>query len=58
MKFSSPDRYVPHGVRLAAQLFSVPSTRVPAGSAPVFIIAWPAAGPRTSNGRSIGKRLA
>ena len=33
-----------------AQLFSVPSTVRPAGSAAVFISAWPAAGPLTANG--------
>jgi hypothetical protein len=59
MKFSSPERYVPHGVLLDAQLFSVPMTRVPLASALVFIIACPAAGPRTSNtALSIAKRRA
>ena len=33
-----------------AQLFSVPSTRRPPGSAAVRSSAWPAAGPRTSIG--------
>ena len=40
---------MPHGVVPPAQLFRVPSTRVPVGSSTVVSSAWPAAGPRTSN---------
>ena len=42
----------------AAQLFSVPSTVRPAGSAAVRISAWPAAGPPTANGVLAVKRRA
>src|SRR5690606_26773856 len=42
---SSQVRYVPQGVKPLAQLFSVPRTTVPFGSALVFIRAWPEAGP-------------
>jgi hypothetical protein len=38
-------RYVPHGVMPPAQLLRVPTTRVPVGSAVVFIRSCPAAGP-------------
>ena len=41
-----------------AQLFSVPSTVRPAGSAAVRISGWPAAGPPTANGVSAVKRRA
>ena len=49
LKFSSPESTVPHGVCPPAQLFSVPSTRVPVGSA-VVRVRGPTAGPRSSNG--------
>jgi hypothetical protein len=49
-QFSSPERKVPQGVLPEAQLFSVPSTRRPPGSAAVFISACPAAGPPMANG--------
>ena len=41
-----------------AQLFKVPSTRVPVGSAAVRIMGWPAAGPPTAKGVSIVTRRA
>src|SRR6476620_5274154 len=49
LKFSSPDSTVPHGVTPPEQLFSVPSTFVPVGSADVFRKSLPAAGPVTTN---------
>ena len=50
LKFSSPDKMVPHGVVPPAQLPKVPSTRVPEGSAAVVTRASPAAGPVSRNG--------
>src|SRR5687767_2462531 len=47
--FSSPERIVPHGVRPPEQLFMVPKTLRPLGSAGVLRYFEPAAGPRTSN---------
>ena len=49
---------MPQGVWLLAQLFKVPKIVLPAGSATVFIMAWPAAGPLTEKGVSIVKRRA
>ncbi len=49
LKFSSPDRTVPHGVVPPAQLLSVPLIRLPDGSAVVCSRACPAAGPVTWN---------
>jgi hypothetical protein len=58
LKFSSPDRTVPHGVTPPAQLFCVPSTRLPVGSADVRRYVDPAAGPCTVNGVvSVMRRL-
>jgi len=45
LKFSSPCSVVPQGVSPPAQLFSVPSTLVPVGSAAVVSSGDPAAGP-------------
>ena len=56
MKFSSPDRIVPHGVVPPAQLLSVPRTVVPVGSSTVFSRSEPAAGPVKVNGVSIVMR--
>ncbi|MBB5111122.1 hypothetical protein FHU28_000961 [Micromonospora echinospora] len=49
MKFSSPESTVPHGVTPPAQLFNVPMTVRPFGSAAVRSQADPAAGPVSSN---------
>ena len=49
LKFSSPDSTVPHGVTPPAQLFWVPSTHRPVGSAAVLSSAEPAAGPVKAN---------
>jgi hypothetical protein len=48
--FSSPVKNVPHGVTPPAQLFSVPRTCVPVGSAWVRMSGCPAAGPRIAIG--------
>ena len=48
-KFSSPESTVPQGVTPPEQLFCVPRTFRPDGSADVFRYFDPAAGPRTSN---------
>jgi hypothetical protein len=50
LKFSSHVRYVPHGVAPFAQLFTVPSTATPCGSADVCSSGCPAAGPVISIG--------
>jgi hypothetical protein len=50
LKFSSADSTVPHGVVPPAQLSSMPSTVVPAGSADVRNEALPAAGPVSRHG--------
>jgi hypothetical protein len=47
-KFSSPESTVPHGVTPPEQLFCVPRTVRPDGSADVLRNFEPAAGPRTS----------
>src|SRR5699024_3744759 len=47
-KFSSPERKVPHGVMPPEQLFRVPPTFLPLGSALVLTSSWPAATPRIS----------
>jgi len=52
LKFSSPESTVPQGVNPPEQLFSVPVTVRPVGSAAVFNDALPAAGPVTANGVS------
>jgi hypothetical protein len=48
LKFSSPERIVPHGVVPPEQLPSVPSTVRPVGSATVVRSDDPAAAPVTS----------
>jgi hypothetical protein len=50
LKFCSPCSVVPHGVDPPAQLFSVPSTVVPVGSAKVRTYSEPAAGPESRMG--------
>nr|BFF25954.1 hypothetical protein GCM10025732_39190 [Glycomyces mayteni] len=52
LKFSSPERIVPHGVVPPAQLFSVPSAVAPSASAVVLSRSEPAAGPEITNGVS------
>jgi hypothetical protein len=49
---------VPQGVPALAQLLKVPRTVRPAGSAAVFISAWPAAGPPSDMGVVAVKRRA
>ncbi len=50
LKFSSPESTVPHGVVPPEQLFMVPSTRRPVGSAAVLSRSEPAAGPSIRKG--------